>query len=199
MELRTEIRRRLRSSRDWASAVGELEREAEGLDSPAERSERLYEAGLLAEEVIPDRERAIDLYQKAWKLQPQNMKPLARMRAVYREMGRLPDVVRVGEDELKVEPAPERRAQILAQLGETLLDLGQKDRALDALEQAIAVLPESTPVRDALAAATYDVEDWVTQVETLSMQAEKADSQTAARMCLRAARILHLEMPDDPA
>lgn len=199
MELRTEIRRRLRSSRDWASAVGELEREAEGVDSPVERSERLYEAGLLAEEVIPDRERAIDLYQKAWRLQPQNMKPLARMRAVYRDVGRLPDVVRVGEDELKIEQTPERRAQILAQMGEALLDLGQKDRALDALAQAIDIQPESTPVRDALAAANYDVEDWITQVETLSMQAEKADSQTAARMCLRAARILHLEMPDDPA
>ena len=29
--------------------------------------------------------------------------------------------------------------------------------------------------------------------------ADKADTMTAARMCLRAARILNMEMPDDPA
>src|SRR5262249_54818802 len=139
------------------------------------------------------------LYQKAWALAPQNPKPLARMRAVYREMGRLADVVRVGEEELKLEKAPERRAQILAQVGEALLDLGQKERATQTLEEALEVAPSSVPVRDALAAASYDAEDWITQVESLSMQAEKADSYTAARMCLRAARILHMEMGGDPA
>ena len=96
MELRTEIRRRLRSSRDWATAVGELELELEGVSSPVERSDGLYEIGLVAEEVIPDRERALGLYQKAWKQNAKNAKPLARMRAVYREMGRLPELVAAG-------------------------------------------------------------------------------------------------------
>src|SRR5215471_541185 len=99
METRTEIRRRLRTARDWAGVVQELEREAEAMPPSAERSERLYELGLLAEEVIPDRERAIDLYARAFE-SSKSPKALARMRTEYREMGRLERVVELGEREL---------------------------------------------------------------------------------------------------
>ena len=76
MQLRAEIRQRLRSSRDWHAVIEELEREAEGLASEAEKSERLYEVGQLAEEVVPDRDRALGIYQRAWKLHPANLKAL---------------------------------------------------------------------------------------------------------------------------
>ena len=55
METRTEIRRRLRTARDWAVVVQELEREADATTSLADKSDRLYETGLLAEEVRASR------------------------------------------------------------------------------------------------------------------------------------------------
>jgi tetratricopeptide (TPR) repeat protein len=198
METRTEIRRRLRTARDWAAVVQELEREAEVLASQ-ERSERLVEIGLLAEEVIPDRERALGLYQRAFEANSKNIKVLGRMRAVYREMGRLELVVACGERELDGVSDAGVRGQIAAEVGESLLDMGQRDKAVPLLEQASEVLPDSMRVRDALAAANYDRDDWIAEVEKLGHLAEKADSMTAARMCLRAARILNMEMPDDPA
>src|SRR5262249_55728639 len=69
--------------------------------------------------------------------------------------------------------------------------------AVDLLESALAELPDSMRVRDALAAAHYDRDEWIAEIEKLKVLAEKADSITAARMCLRAARILNMEMPDD--
>jgi tetratricopeptide (TPR) repeat protein len=199
MELRTEIRRRLRAARDWSAVIDELEREVEVLPSEEEKSERLYELGLLSEEVIPERDRALAIYQRAWKLLPANLKALARARTVYREMGRLEMVAKVGEIELKEETDGPRRAELLTTVGEALLDVGQRDKAAEVLAAAVELAPDSQRLRDALAAAQYDTDDWLGEVERLGREADQADSQTAARMCLRAARILHIEMPEDPA
>ncbi len=199
MELRTEIRRRLRSARDWTVVIDELDREVEAVTSEAEKSERLYEIGQLCEEVIPDRDRALERYQRAWRIHPANLKALTRARTVYREMGRLEMVAKVGELEIQAESDPRRRAEIAALVGEALLDLGQKVRAAELLGAAAEELTDSMRVKDALAATEYDQDEWLEEVERLSAAAEKGNSATAARMCLRAARILHIEMPDDPS
>jgi tetratricopeptide (TPR) repeat protein len=178
--------------------IGELEREAEGLVD-VDKAERYHEIGLLCEEVVPDRDRALDYYQRAWKLAPSSLKSAARMRAVFREMGRLEQLVKFGEQELAAEKHSGRRAEIAAQVGTALLDMGHKERAADLLAEAVEELPDALVIRDALAAANYDSEDWISEVEKLSSGAERADSGTAARMCLRAARILHIEMPEDKA
>ena len=196
--MRTEIRERLRRSRDWSIAIDELEREADAVKNERERSEFLFDIGRLTEEVIPERDRALALYQRAWKLYPDNVKALTRARQVYRELGRLEMVAKVGELELKVRQGDEAAVGELAGLvGEALLDCGQREKALPLLQLALDYSPDSTRVRDALAAAEYDPEDWIDAVERLSADAGKFDSQTGARMLLRAARIVHLETPDD--
>ncbi|HYU15896.1 MAG TPA: tetratricopeptide repeat protein, partial [Candidatus Acidoferrum sp.] len=196
--MRTEIRQRLRRSRDWPSAIDELEREAENVKNERERSELLFEIGALTEEVIPERDRALALYQRAWKLFPENVKALTRARQIYRELGRLEMVAKVGELELKVREGDRAAVTELAGLvGEALLDSGQRDRALPLLHVALEQNPDSLRVKDALAAAEYDPDDWIDAVERLSSDAQRFDTTTAARMLLRAARIVHLETPDD--
>jgi tetratricopeptide (TPR) repeat protein len=199
MELRAEIRQRLRKAGDWHAVIDELEHEVESLGSDAEKSEQLYEIGLLAEELIPERDRALAIFQRSWKLHPANMKALTRARLVYREMGRLEMVAKVGELEMRAEKDPKKQAELAATVGEALLDVGQKDKAAQLLQAALDRYPESTRMREALATANYDKEDWLSEVERLSAEADKKDSATAARICLRAARILHMEMPEDPA
>jgi golgin subfamily B member 1 len=201
-ELRSELRHRLRSARDWTGLIVELEREANALAVDAEKSERLTEVGILAEEVVPDRERALAIYAAAAKLDPTNRKARDRMRAIYMEMGRLADVVRVGEETLANETDEVGRATVQAQIGEALVDMGQRERAQVLLAEASEALPDVMRIKDALAAASYDAEDWISEVERLAAEADKAqqsDTAKAARICLRAARILHVEMQDDPA
>jgi golgin subfamily B member 1 len=196
--LRTEIRQRLHRSRDWPSAIDELEREAEDVKNERERSELLFEIGNLTEEVIPERDRALALYQRAWKLFPENIKALTRARQIYREIGRLEMVAKVGELELKVRERDRSAVAELAGLvGEALLDCRQRDKALPLLQLALEQNPDALRVKDALAAAEYDPEDWIDAVERLSTDAQRFDPTTAARMLLRAARIVHLETPDD--
>src|SRR5688572_3634638 len=195
MDTRTLMKERLRKSRDWAATIDELEKELEAQGSKPEQSERLYELAALTEDVIPERERCLSLYQKAWKLHPDNLKALTRAREVYGELGRFEMVAKLGDMELR---SPMAAADLAAIVGEALLDSGQKDKARQTLERALERTPESTRVKDAIAALDYDPEFWDDEVERLTADAAKFDPPTAARMLLRAARILRLEAPDDP-
>src|SRR6185369_5647073 len=194
MDTRTLLRERLRRSRDWTQTIDELEKELEGSGSKPEQSERLFELAALVEDVIPERERALGLYQRAWKLHPDNLKALSRAREVYGEIGRFEMVAKLGEMELRSPAAPTNLAAIV---GEALLDSGQKDRALPILERALEIDPDSVRVKDALAAASYDPEFWTDEFDRLTDEADRFDEATAVRMLVRAARILRIEAPED--
>src|SRR4051794_18756100 len=187
MDTRTLLRDRLRLSRDWAIAIDELEKELEASGTKPEQSERLFELAALVEDVIPERERALGLYQRAWKLHPDNLKALSRAREVYGEIGRYEMVAKLGEMELRSPLAAKNLAGIV---GEALLDSGQKDKALPVLQRALGATPDSTRVKDALAALSYDAEFWTDEVDRLADEADRHDDGTAARMLVRAARML---------
>lgn len=195
METRTLIRDRLRRSRDWSSTIDELEKELEATGTKPEQSEWLFELASLTEDVIPERERALGLYQRAWKLFPDNLKALSRAREVYGEIGRAEMVAKLGEMELR---SPAAAPELAAIVGEAMLDSGQKEKAQAVLERAVERTPDSTRVKDAVAALTYDPEFWTDEVDRLTTECERFEGPMKARMLLRAARILRLEAPEDP-
>src|SRR6185436_6500649 len=170
MDRRTLLRERLRRSRDWAVAIDELEKELEASGTKPEQSERLFELAALVEDVIPERDRALGLYQRAWKLHPDNLKALSRAREVYGEIGRFEMVAKLGEMELRSPLAAQNLAQIV---GEALLDNGQKDKALPVLQRALGNDPGSVRVKDAIAALTYDKEFWSDEVDRLADDSER--------------------------
>src|SRR5512143_3773473 len=196
MDTRTLLRERLRRSRDWTQTIDELEKELEGSGSKPEQSERLFELAALVEDVIPERERALGLYQRAWKLHPDNLKALSRAREVYGEIGRFEMVAKLGEMELRSPHAAMNLAQIV---GEAMLDSGQKDKALPILQRALGAQPDSVRVKEALAAVTnYDPEFWADEVDRLADDADRFDDAQCIRMLLRAARIVRIEAAEDP-
>src|SRR5688572_29918669 len=194
MDTRTLLRDRLRKSRDWAAAIDELEKELEASGSKPEQSERLCELAALVEDVIPERDRAIGLYQRAWKLHPQNVRALSRAREVYGEIGRVEMVAKLGEFELKDPNSPAQLAQIV---GEAMLDSGQKDKARPILQRALEQSPDSVRVQDALRALDYDPEFWSDSVDDVIEKSESVDDDIAIRILVRAARILRNEAPED--
>ncbi|MDB4956997.1 MAG: Tetratricopeptide 2 repeat protein, partial [Myxococcales bacterium] len=195
MDTRTLLRERLRRSRDWTQTIDDLEKELEASGSKPEQSERLFELAALVEDVIPERERALGIYQRAWKLHPDNLKALSRAREVYGEIGRFEMVAKLGEMELRSPAAATNLAQIV---GEAMLDSGQKDKAIPILQRALGAQPDSIRVKDALAAITYDPEFWSDEVDRLADDADRFDDATCVRMLVRAARIVRIEAPDDP-
>src|SRR6195256_2098529 len=132
MDTRTQLRERLRRSRDWTQTIDDLEKESEATGTKPEQSERLYELASLTEDVIPERERALGLYQRAWKLHPDNLKALSRAREVYGEIGRFEMVAKLGEMELR---SPAAAANLAGIVGEAMLDSGQKEKAQQVLQR----------------------------------------------------------------
>ena len=195
MDTRTLLRERLRRSRDWSATIDELEKELESSGTKPEQSERLVELAALVEDVIPERDRAIGLYQRAWKLHPANVRALSRAREVYGEIGRFEMVAKLGEMELRDPNAPGNLAQIV---GEAMLDSGQKDKALAVLQRAADVQPDSVRVQDALRALDYDPEFWSDSVDDVIDKADRLEDDLAIRALVRAARMLRIEAPEDP-
>ncbi|HWE29273.1 MAG TPA: hypothetical protein VHB97_14790, partial [Polyangia bacterium] len=198
MELRQDIKQRLRTARSWPTLIEELEREVEQLAEKEIKAQRLFELGQLCEDLFLRKDRAMVHYQAAFKLSPSDARALERARAIYREMGNLEMVATLLGLELKVTADAARKAEVEGKLGIALLDLGKRDQAAQHLESAAAARPDDGEIRDALAAANYDREDWLGEAERLTKQAEKADSSAAARIMLRVARIYRMEVPADP-
>ncbi|HEX8953252.1 MAG TPA: hypothetical protein VF945_15465, partial [Polyangia bacterium] len=198
MELRQDIKQRLRTARSWPNLIEELEREVDQLAEKEIKAQRLFELGQLCEDLFLRKDRAMVHYQAAFKLSPSDARALERARAIYREMGNLEMVATLLGLELKVTTDPDRKAEVEGKLGIALLDLGKRDQAAQHLEAAAEARPEDAEIRDALAAANYDREDWLGEAERLTKQSEKADSSAAARIMLRVARIYRMEVPADP-
>jgi tetratricopeptide (TPR) repeat protein len=199
MELRQEIKQRLRSVRSWPGLIEELEREVEGIEARELKAARLFELGQLCEDLFLRKDRAMIHYQAAFKLLPQDPRSLERAREIYREMGNLEMVAKLLELEFKVTQDAAQRAEIEGRWGIALLDLGKRDAALPHLEAAESARPDDREISDAIAAANYDKEEWLAEVERLTHQAEKSDSNLAARIWLRIARIYRLEQITDDA
>src|SRR5260370_15288102 len=129
MELRLEIKQRLRSARSWPSLIEELEREVEQVEPKEAKAARLFELGEICEDLFLRKDRAMVHYQAAFKLQPQDARALERARRIYREMGNLDMVATLLQLELKITQELERRAPAEGRLGIALLDLGKRDQA----------------------------------------------------------------------
>src|SRR5579859_5369784 len=193
MELRLEIKQRLRTARSWPGLIEELEREVEQVEPKEAKAQKLFELGELCEDLFLRKDRAMVHYQAAFKLSPSDARALTRARQIYREMGNLEMVATLPGLELKVAPDGPRKAEVQGRLGIAQLDLGKKDSALPNLEAAAAERPDDVELQDALAAANYDQEDWLSEVERLQKHAQASDSYLAARIYLRIARIYRLE------
>jgi len=200
MQLREQVAKRLRNARTWAGLLEELEKEIEHIEGKENRAAALFELGEVCEEIFLRKDRAMAHYQQAFKQNPAQTRALTRARQIYREMGNLEMVATLLGLELKVSPDPTRKHEVERLLGETLLDAGQRDRAVAPLENASKRQPGDTEIADALAACRYDRADWQGEVDRLLGTARKlqlSDPNMAARVLFRAARILHLEAPND--
>lgn len=201
MQLREKVAKRLRSARNWAGLLEDLEKETERIEGKENKAAALFELGELCEEFFLRKDRAMAHYQQAFKQNPQQTRALTRARLIYREMGNLEMVATLLGLEIKVSSDPERKKEAERLLGEILLDARERDRAMPHLQNAARHWPDDSEVADALAACSYDREDWLGEAERLMDSARRlqnTDPHMASRVWLRAARIFHIEARSDP-
>ena len=89
MELRSDVKQRLRDSQNWQSVLEELEKDVEKIEAKDARARALVQLGVTCEELFLRKDRAMVHYQAAFKLHPQDTTSLERASRIYREMGNL--------------------------------------------------------------------------------------------------------------
>ncbi|PIE17900.1 MAG: hypothetical protein CSA65_07020 [Proteobacteria bacterium] len=190
-----EIKQRLKSSQNWLGLIEELEAEAEGLTDREEKSRRLYALGQACEKLFLRKDKAMVNYQKAFKLFPQNVRPLEHARLIYHEMGNLRMVAKLMDFQLKVVNEPAERARLLTQLAFTFIDLRQLEQARAKLNEAHGVDPNAEGLDEAIATVSYDPNAWEPVIGALRRQADLAEGEVRAKLLVRAARIYCLQAP----
>ena len=195
MELRQEIKQRLRTARSWPGLIEELEREVEQVEPKEQQGRPAVRAGRALRGSVPaQRPRDGPLPGGVQALAAGRARARARARRSIARWGTSRWWRRCSASSCKVtQDRGAQRATSRASWGIALLDLGKRDQALPHLEAAAQARPDDRELADALAAANYDREDWLGEVERLQKQAEKSDSSLAARIYLRIARIYRLE------
>jgi tetratricopeptide (TPR) repeat protein len=207
MELTQRIKQRLREVDDWNVVVDELTAEAEATDDKAEQSKAFFELARACEGFFLDKARAMDCYQRAFKLDQRNLSALRHARQIYQEMAHLQMVTKLMGLELKLNQDPAMLPSLNYDLGRALLNMGNVDDAKQKLGIAAGGSPE---FQDRFQETMYDRAAWQAAVEALYDQLcdrTGEDDPLAAdvsnkgpqlsALYLRAARILQQEAPTD--
>ena len=185
MELSSPLRARIWPSEDWSARALELEAEVQKVVDPWERSFRTYELAELCECLVPDRDRALVLYQRAWRLTGNNRRALIRARRLYDELHRLDMVATLAE----VEAKHTREKETSEIIGNAWLDAGRPDRAQKWLAAALDRDPDRPDLRAALDVAKTSDDRRVAELERVRAAAAAASDWAAAPLCLHAARL----------
>src|SRR5262245_14042210 len=123
MELTQRIKQRLREVEDWNAVVEELTAEAEATEDKAEQSKPFFELARACEGFFLDKARAMDCYQRAFKLDQRNLSALRHARQIYQEMAHLQMVTKLMGLELKLNQDPAMLPALNYDLGRALLNM----------------------------------------------------------------------------
>jgi len=211
MELTTRIKQRLREVQDWNAVIDELEAEANASGDPATQSKAFFELARTCEDVFLDKARAMQCYQRAFKLDQSNLVALERARLIYQQMAHLEMVTRLMGLELRNNQDPARAPALNHAYGRAMLNLRQVDTARGFLEAAASAQPQEDEYQARFQETLYDRNNWQFALQTvydqlialtgnddpLAADVPKRGAQLGG-LYLRAARILQQESPEDP-
>jgi tetratricopeptide (TPR) repeat protein len=187
----------LEAHRDWQGLVDAIEHAIAGTADAITKSQLHLRLGRLQHRKFLQGVKALKHFQDAYKINPALVDALASARAIYLELGKLNMVQKLLELELKAVTDPVRQAALLVELGDTLRDQGDAERAASQYAQAIkcgGARVAAPLLEDAQASA----DDWQERVGEL-LRAAHASSDVAEKSALltRAARIVNCFAPGD--
>ena len=105
--------------------MDQLEAEAGAVADKAAQSAAFFELARACEDVFLDKAKAMQCYQRAFKLDQSNLKALAHARTIYQEMAHLEMVTRLMGLELKANQDPALAPALNYAYGTAQLNLRQ--------------------------------------------------------------------------
>ena len=169
----------------------EIQRAIAGTADPAARGLLHFRLGRILERDLLRRLEALREYQRAFRWNPDAVEAVARARAIYRDMGKLPVVAQLIEIELQHVTTATDGVALLASLAEILAELGEFEKARACLVRSLEIDPTQVATTEALDDLDPP-EGWEARVGGLADVAGTvlaSDPSAAARLLVRAARI----------
>jgi len=157
-------------------------------DQPDERSNLLERIGELREYELGDLEGAADAYQMCFTLDPARVAIVAALRRVLGEPAQAPELIELLE-QAAAAAAPEARTTLWTALGDTYLEVGDADEAVDAYRQALELVPNYEDALAGLRRAAAQCRDEANRIRAYETEASVAD---AARLAVIAPELVRL-------
>ncbi|MCB9706038.1 MAG: hypothetical protein H6711_29535 [Myxococcales bacterium] len=211
MELSKRIKTRLSEAKDWSNVLDQLESEAGAAGDGAAQSQAFFDLGRVYEGVLLDRARAMQCFQKAFKLDQKNLLALQYAREIYQRMAHLEMVTRLMGLELRANRDPARAGELNYCYGTALLNLRKIDQARPFLEVGASSPGATTDFQERFQETLYDRGNWqfalqnvTNQITALTGEADPLAADVSKRgsqlstLYMKAARILQQEAPEDP-
>jgi tetratricopeptide (TPR) repeat protein len=185
---------------DWRGLVEVLMRKAERSYDPSERGELLRRAGSVLEELLGDRDGAIEAYRRAAEEDPDDAIALAALDRLYAQAGESEKLAAVLSRRVELERSELERVDLGLRLG-YVYDT-QLNRASDAISAFARVLEDHANHPEALhsLARLYERQAlWPELLENLRTRAGVAEKhEERVNLVHRAGEVLERELDDVP-
>ena len=185
---------------DWHGMVSVLERKVERAYDPVERGEILRRAGSVAEDLLGDRNQAVELYKRAVREDDTDTVALESLDRLHTEASDNAALAEVLKRRLDLEQDPEVRVDCALRLGRVAEEyLRDAELAIDAFQRALADRPDDATAIQALGRLYEREARWPDFLENLRLRAgAAADSTERVALLFRASEILERELDDVP-
>jgi tetratricopeptide (TPR) repeat protein len=131
----------------WTELTALYERVVAAMGAPARRAELLTEAAVVAEEIVGDRPKAIEYYERILEIDPMHEQAMRSLDVLYASQQRFDRLARLLERRLQTAEG-EPRLDLQQRLGTLMFTrLGDPGGALSYLEQVLRERPAATEAR----------------------------------------------------
>jgi tetratricopeptide (TPR) repeat protein len=181
----------LMSERNVEAVTSNLRERAKNAVSAEESSQIELALGRVLDERQGDKQEALKAFESAFRRDPRQVEALARVRGLFLFFSKLPQVAKALDLEIKASATdPASVAALLIQLADTQWDQGDSAAALATYERALEVVPGDGETLDRIDDVRALESGVAARVAEIIALARTAPSAEAARLYLRAARIL---------
>lgn len=185
------LRRLLLQTAQWEGFVEVLIKSAEICESQSEAAQHLLSASRIQHERLGKIDKALLSMLKALEYAPEDLGILRQIEYLYEQNDRFDEVVKVLRREAEVTSEPRDRVPILFKLGTILEDkLGEAEDAVPAFEEAVGLMPNYVPAKQALGRLYEKTQKWQALAELFEMEVRlEEDSGVRISKLLKLAEI----------
>ena len=183
---------------DWRGMVEVVDRKVERAFDPQERAELLRRAGSVQEELLNDRDGAIEAYRRASEEDPDDVIALEALDRLYLAAGDHARLAQVLRRRIELEQDAPTRVELGVRLGTISEEqLGDPREAIDAYQRVVEDEPGHPEAVVALARLYERQALWPELLENLRLRAGMAESpEERVKLVHRAGEVLERELDD---